>query len=404
VRPRRVLILVENLPSPFDRRVWQEASALRDAGYGVSIICPTGRGYEKRREVLDGIRLYRYRLPVEASGPLGYALEYGWALACTFWLSLVALVETGFDVVHACNPPDLFFLIGRFYKLFGRKFVFDHHDAGPELYEAKFGRKDAFHRLMLRLERWTFAAADVSIATNDSYRRIAIRRGRMPPERVFVVRSGPSLERMRIVPPDERLKKGRRYLVGYVGVMGRQEGLEYLLQAVRHIVYERGRRDVHFGLVGGGTSLDELKTLAFELGVQDYVTFTGRVPDGALLAMLNTADVCVNPDVANAMNDISTMNKIMEYMALGKPIVQFDLAEGRFSAGEASLYAQRNDAVDLAQKILELLADPVRRAVMGAYGRHRIENELEWRHEAPKLLAAYESLWDRYAERERHAT
>jgi glycosyltransferase involved in cell wall biosynthesis len=295
-------------------------------------------------------------------------------------------------VIHACNPPDLFFLIGGFFKLFGKKFVFDHHDLNPELYEAKFGRRDVFYRLMLAVERLTFRTADVSIATNESYRKVAIERGGMDPDRVFVVRSGPSLERMKIQPPHEALKKGRRHLVGYVGVMGRQEGIDYLLQAARHIVVERGRTDVHFGLVGGGTSLEEMKALARELGVADYVTFTGRVPDSELLGMLNTADVCVNPDVANEMNDKSTMNKIMEYMSLGKPIVQFDLTEGRFSARDASLYARRNDAQDLGEKILELLDDPERRARMGAYGRQRVEKELEWRYEVPKLLAAYEAL------------
>ncbi len=214
----------------------------------------------------------------------------------------------------------------------------------------------------------------------------------MAPERVFVVRSGPSLERMRILPPDERLKCGRRHLVGYVGVMGRQEGIDYLLRAARHIILDLGREDIHFGLVGGGTSLAQMKALALELGIAEHVTFTGRVPDAELLAMLNTADVCVNPDVANEMNDKSTMNKIMEYMALGKPIVQFDLTEGRFTARHASLYAKRNDSRDLAARIIELLDDPGRRARMGEYGRRRVENELEWRHEAPKLLAAYEAL------------
>src|SRR5258705_169073 len=215
----------------------------------------------------------------------------------------------------------------------------------------------------------------------------------MAPERVFVVRSGPSLERLRIIPPTPELKRGRRYLVGYVGVMGRQEGIDYLLRAVRHTVIELGRKDVHFGLVGGGTSLDEMKRLAQDLGIADHVTFTGRVPDAEMLAMLNTAEVCVNPDVVNDLNDKSTMNKIMEYMALGKPIVQFDVAEGRFSARDASLYAYRNDPDDLAAKIIELCDDPERRAAMGAFGRARVENELEWRHESPKLLAAYRSLW-----------
>jgi glycosyltransferase involved in cell wall biosynthesis len=391
-RPRRVLILVENLPSPFDRRVWQEACELRDAGYVVSIICPTGKGCEKRFEAIDRIHIYRYKLPLEASGAAAYALEYGVALFWSFVLACRVLFTRGFDIIHACNPPDLFFLIGGFFKLFGKKFLFDHHDLNPELYEAKFGRRDFFHRLMLKLEYWTFRTADVSIATNESFKRIAIERGRMPARRVFVVRSGPNLERLKILPPDERLKRGRRYLVGYVGVMGKQDGIDYLLRAVRRIV-DLGRTDVHFGLVGGGTSLEEMKVLAVELGVADFVTFTGPLWGDDMLAMLNTADVCVNPDAANEMNEKSTTNKIMEYMALGKPIVQFDLAEGRYSAQLASLYARKNDAFDLAAKIVELLDDPVRRTQMGEFGRRRVENELEWRHEAPKLLAAYEALW-----------
>ena len=390
--PRRILILVENLPSPFDRRVWQEATTLRQAGYEVSIICPTGHGYESRYEVLEGIHIHRYRLPLEASGAAGYAAEYAIALTRTFLLACKVLFTRGFDVIHACNPPDLFFLIGGFFKLFGKKFLFDHHDLNPELYEAKFGRRDFFHRLLLRLERLTFRTADVSIATNESYRRIALERGGMAPQRVFVVRSGPSLERMKILPPEESLKCGRRYLVGYVGVMGKQEGVDYLLRAVRRIVHDKGRTDVHFGLVGGGTSLDAMQRLATELGIADFVTFTGRIPDAGMLAMLNTADICVNPDVANEMNDKSTMNKIMEYMALGKPIVQFDLTEGRYSAGDASLYARRNDSDDLADKILALLDDAGLRSRMGALGRARVINELAWDYEAPKLLAAYATL------------
>ena len=390
---RRVLILVENLPSPFDRRVWQEACTLRDAGYGVSIVCPTGPGCELKFEVIDGIYIYRYRLPLEASGAGAYALEYASAIAQAFILSWHVLLTRGFDVVHACNPPDLLVLVAGFFKLFGKKFLFDHHDLAPELYEAKFGRRDFLYRLMLRLERLTFRAADVSIATNESYRQVAIARGRMPPQRVFVVRSGPDLARLKRLAPDERLKCGRRYLVGYVGVMGRQEGVDYLLRAVHHIVFSLQRRDIQFGLVGGGTSLEQMKSLAADLGVAEFVTFTGRVPDRELLAMLNTADVCVNPDVANEMNDKSTMNKVMEYMALGKPIVQFDLTEGRFSAQRASLYARKNDAVDFAKKIVELLDDPAQRAAMGAFGRRRVEEQLEWRHEAPRLLAAYDALW-----------
>lgn len=390
---RSVLILVENLPSPFDRRVWQEATTLAASGYTVSIICPTGKGYDEAHEVIDGIHIYRYRLPIEASGASGYLLEYASALYSTFRLAWKVRRERGFDIIHACNPPDLFFIIGAFFKKFyGVKYLFDHHDINPELYEAKFGRRDFFYRLLLRLERISYRVADVAIATNDSYRRIAIERGGMDPAKVFVVRSGPDLRRLKIGPPNLSLKRGRRYLVGYVGVMGEQEGIDYLLKAVSHVVHVLGRTDVQFGLVGGGTSLSEMRKLAGTLGVEAYVTFTGRVPDETLLEMLNTADVCVNPDVANDMNDKSTMNKIMEYMALGKPIVQFDLTEGRISAQEASLYARPNDWADMAIKIVELLDDSERRQRMGRLGRERVVNKLEWKYEAPKLLAAYRDI------------
>ncbi|MBS0388050.1 MAG: glycosyltransferase family 4 protein [Proteobacteria bacterium] len=393
-RARRVLIIVENLPCPFDRRVWQEARTLAAAGYTVSIICPKGKGYERSREDIDGIAIYRHSLPFEASGAIGYALEYSWALLAEFWLSLRVLMTRGFDVIHACNPPDTIFIIGRFYKLFGKKFLFDHHDINPELYEAKFGRRDFFYKVMLAFERWTFAAANVSIATNESYRNIAITRGGMPPDRVFVVRSGPDLRRLRRLPPKPELRKGCTYLVGYVGVMGRQEGIDLLLASVEHIVKVLGRRDIHFGLVGGGTELAAMRALAEQLGVAGFVTFTGRVPDQELLEMLNTADVCVNPDVANEMNDKSTMNKIMEYMSLGKPIVQFDLTEGRVSAQEASLYAQRNDPVDMAGKIVALLNDPQLRERMGQFGMNRVAQELSWDHEVPRLLRAYDRLFE----------
>jgi glycosyltransferase involved in cell wall biosynthesis len=388
--PRRVLIIVENLPVPFDRRVWQEATTLQQAGYQVSIICPKGKGYEKGHEVIDNIHIYRHALPVEASGALGYAIEYSWALFWEFLLTLRVLWTRGFDVIHACNPPDTIFLIGGLFKLIGKKFIFDHHDINPELYEAKFGRRDVFYKLLVALERWTFRTANVSIATNESYKKIAVQRGGKRPERVFIVRSGPDLRRLKIVPPVPELKHGRQYLVGYVGVMGKQEGIDYLLRAVQHIVRDLKRSDIHFGLVGGGTDLVDMKAYARELGVSDFVTFTGRVPDQQMLEMLNTAEVCVNPDVANEMNDKSTMNKVMEYMALGKPIVQFDLTEGRVSAQEASLYAEKNNELDLARKIVHLLDDAELRARMGRFGRSRVENELEWKYEVPKLLAAYD--------------
>lgn len=399
-RPLRVLIIVENLSVPFDRRVWSEAKTMARAGCVVSVICPKGFNAQKSYEFVDGVHIHRHGMPFEAKRASGYPLEYGWALACEFFLSWKVLFARGFDVIHACNPPDTIFLIGGFFKfLFGKMFVFDHHDINPELYMSKFGRKDVFYKLLVLLERMTFRTADISLATNESYRAIALSRGGMRDENVFVVRSGPDLKRIQILPPNPALRKGRRFLVGYVGVMGAQEGIDLLLESVKVIVEDFGRSDIHFGLVGGGPALEEMKALAKTLGVQDYVTFTGRASDHDLFEMLNTADVCVNPDKADEMNDKSTMNKIMEYMALSKPIVQFDLTEGRVSAAEASLYARHNDTRDMASKIVELLDDPERRAAMGAFGRRRIERDLSWEHEAPKLIGAYAALISKMTKR-----
>lgn len=389
-RPRRVLIIVENLPVPFDRRVWSEATALQRAGYEVSVICPRTEAAPKSNEVLDGVHIWRHPLGFEAEGALGFLLEYGVAL---FWETVLAwriLFARGFDVIHLCNPPDLLFLVALPFKLLGKKVIFDHHDLNPELYEAKFGKRGFFWKLLTAAERMTFAAADISIATNESYRRIAIERGGMPEDRVFVVRSGPNLNRVKEVPADPSWKKGRPYLVAYVGVMGAQEGIDLLLETVRHLI-DGGRTDIQFVLVGSGPSFEGLRAQAKALGVEDYVTFTGRVDDATLLSALSTAEVCVNPDRPNEMNDKSTMNKIMEYMALGKPIVQFDLTEGRFSAQDASLYARNGDIADFAEKITGLLDDPQKRAAMGAFGRARVRSELSWPHEEPKLLAAYDA-------------
>jgi len=389
----KILIIVENLPVPFDRRVWQEATTLQKAGHEVSIICPTGKNYEKRYEIIDGIAIFRHPLRVEGSSAQSYLVEYSSALFWQFYMSFKVLLQRGFDVIQACNPPDLIFLVGLFYKIFFNKlFVFDHHDINPELYLAKFGRKDFFYRLMLFLERLTFKTADRSIATNCSYKEIAVKRGGMDPLKVTVVRSGPSLQRMKIMPPDPRWKKGKAHLVGYLGVMGKQEGVDHLLRAARILIHDRQRNDVHFLLIGGGTELESLKRLSRDLGVEADVTFTGRIPDQPMIEALNSTDVCVNPDVANEMNDKSTMNKIMEYMALGKPIVQYDLKEGRFSAGRASLYARKNDVLDLAEKIEILLDDPEKRTTMGKFGRMRVLNELNWDIEAPKFLGVYKSL------------
>ena len=391
----RVLIVVENLPVPFDRRVWQEARTLKAAGAKVSIICPVGKGHETRRETLEGIDIYRHPLPADANSAIGYLFEYGAAL---FWESLLAwriFFKGGIDVIHGCNPPDLIFLVALPFRPFGVRYLFDHHDINPELYEAKFGRRGFFWKLMAWLERLTFRTSKVSIATNESYRRIAIERGGKRPEDVFVVRSGPDLSRVEPVAPVASWRNGRRFLVGYVGVMGEQEGIDLLLEAVRHIVHEKGRTDVQFALVGGGSALEDMKRLAERLGIAPFVTFTGRAPDQTLFEVLSTADVCVNPDRVNPMNDKSTMNKIMEYMAMGKPIVQFEVTEGRVSAGDASLYARANDPVDLADKLLGLLDDPAARARMGAFGRERVERELSWATQIEPLLSAYERVLGR---------
>ena len=390
----RVLIIVENLPVPFDGRVLSEATTLARHGYEVSVICPKGPGATASFEMLEGIAVYRHWMPAEGRGVLGYVIEYSVALFWEFVLSVKVLATRGFDVIHACNPPDLIFIVGAFHKfLFGKSFVFDQHDVNPELYEAKFGRRGFLWRVMVLLERVTFALSDVSIATNQSYRTVAIERGRMSPDRVFVVRSAPNVSRVRSLPPDPAWKKGRQYLVGYVGVIARQEGLDLLLDSIKHIRTTRNRDDIQFVIVGGGRELEDLKKLAKALELDDVVTFTGRVDDDTLFTILSTADVCVNPDRPSSMNDKSTMHKIMEYMTLGKPIVQFDLTEGRFSAGEASLYVPNADTAEFGDKILELLEDPARREAMGAFGQKRISGELAWHHASTKLLAAYEKVF-----------
>ena len=386
---RRILIIVENLPVPFDRRVWQEALTLRGAGAQVSVICPTGKGYESPYEELQGIEIHRHRLPLDAGTTHGYFREYLSALWAETLLAWKIFFRRGFDTIHACNPPDLIFLVALPFKLLGTRFVFDHHDINPELFEAKFGRRGLFWRMLVMVERLTFMVADVSIATNDSYRRIAIGRGGMKPDRVFVVRSGPDISRLKPVPPEPALKNGRAFMLGYVGVMGDQEGIDLLLEAAAHIVHQLGRTDIQFVLVGGGPSLDALKALAKELDVDSFVTFLGRAPDTELFQVLSTADVCVNPDRVNQMNNLSTMNKILEYMAFSKPIVQFDVVEGRVSAADASLYAAPNDPIDFARQILDLLADEGRRERMGRFGRERVVRDLSWQRQIPALIEAY---------------
>ncbi|MDF5709049.1 MAG: glycosyltransferase family 4 protein [Nostoc sp. S4] len=390
----KVLIIVENLPLPFDRRVWMEATTLTKAGYEVSVICPKGKGFEEEYEVIDRVHIYRHSMPPDISSVSGYLREYATALYWEFRLAHRVWQERGFDIVHICNPPDLLFLVAGWFKLFkGIKVIFDHHDINLEMYEAKYGRRDIFYYGLSLVERLTFATADVVISTNESYLSVALTRGRKSPEDVFVVRSGPDLSRFQPLPPNPVYRKGRKYLVGYVGVMGEPEGIDYLLQSVRYIVYEKNRQDIQFMLIGSGPMFEKLQELSQELEVNEYVEFTGRIPDNELLERLSSCDICANPDKKMPYNDRSTMNKIMEYMAMGKPIVQFDLLEGRRSAEAASVYAKGNDVVDFAKNILELLEDTPRRQQMGELARQRMVDKLEWRHQVPKLLEAYKKVW-----------
>ncbi len=391
---RRVLIVVENLPVPLDRRVWLEATTLKDAGYQVSVICPMGRGWDKPYEVIDDVHIYRHPEPPEAhSGAIAYAREYAHAIWHWFRLARKIRRERGFDVIHGCNPPDLVFLLGLRYRLTGVRYLFDHHDVCPELFEAKFNRKGMLYRIMRIWERITFACADVSLATNDSFRRLAIERGGMKPENVFVVRSAPRIERFTIGPADESLKHGKKTLLGYVGVIGQQEGMDLLVAAADHLIHGLGQNDVHFAIVGFGPQVPEVKRDVSARGLEDYFTFTGPLYGEDLLRVLNTADIGVSPDPKNPMNDISTMNKVMEYMTLEKPVVQFDLKEGRASADTASVYAKANDPKDFAEKIAWLIEHPEEAKGMGKTGRRRVLDHLSWGHSAPNLLAAYDRIF-----------
>ena len=389
---RKVLIIVENLPVPFDTRVWQEATTLAMNGYTVSVICPKGKGYTQEEEYLQGVHIFRHDLPAEGNGAVGYAKEYLTALKEELRLAKKVYKEIGFDVIHGCNPPDDIYMVAKHFKKYGVKYVFDHHDICPELFEAKFGKTSGLlYKSQLWLEKQTYKHCTFAFVTNESYKKIAIERGKMNPNNVIVLRSGPKLERMRIMPPVESIKRGYKYMVGYLGVIGQQEGIEYLLDAAKYI--KEHDNNVFWGIVGGGPHLKALKKQAHDMGLDDCVEFTGRASDQQMLEYLNTADVCVNSDKYNSMNDKSTMNKILEYMALAKPIVQFDLTEGRYSAQDASLYAKNNDAEDMAKKIMELLDNPELRKKIGAYGRNRVVNELSWEHTSKALLEGYEKFF-----------
>ncbi len=386
----RALILVEDLPVPFDRRVWSEAKTLRDAGWQVTVISPKGEGARRWHERVDGIEVFRYPLPTTAAGLLHHAAEYGVAIPAMLILALLARTRGRVDVIHACNPPDFLFPIGGLFRRLGSAFIFDQHDLAPEVYVAQGGRPGGLvHRFLLWCERRTYGLADVVIATNRTYRRFAIERGAVAPDRVFVVRSSPDPNRIHAVEPDPSVKGGRPFLVAYLGTMGPQDGVDLFVRAAREVQAARPGQ-VRFVAMGGGNQLEALRDLAADLDLTEAdLAFTGRIPDADVRRILSTADVAVSPDPANDFNEYCTMNKTLEYMAVGIPVVAFDLEETRVSAGDAALYAPPNEPAGLATRIVELLDDPARRERMGALGRARIAGELGWERSAEQLLAAY---------------
>ncbi len=385
----KVLIIVENSYYPADPRVRNEALTLHANGYEVTELCPQGGDGPQGHQVIDGIRVYRYPQFRHRGTRIGYFREYCGALFWEFLYSCWIYLRHGFHVMQGCNPPDDIFLIALAFKLLGVKYIFDHHDASPELYVSKYGKKGLLHKALVVFERLTYRFSDVVMATNESYRDLAVSRGGVASEDVFIVRNGPT-ESFKAVAPNPARKHGKPYLVGYVGNMDVQDGLDILLDVVLRIK-QLEREDVHFTCVGPGPQLPSLRDMVRKKNLEAIVNFTGWVSQQELLEILSTADVCVNPDRPTEMNDISTMVKIMEYMALGKPIVQFDSKEGRFSAQEASVYCRPESLVnDLADKILWLLDRPEERKKMGEFGRRRVEKELAWKHSIPNLLAAYE--------------
>jgi glycosyltransferase involved in cell wall biosynthesis len=388
--PTSVCIIVENLPVPVDRRVWSEARALRDAGYVVSVICPKGKkSCAASYELLDGIHIYRHRA-WEASSAIGYLLEYGLALAAELYLALKVFAQRKFRVLQGCNPPDNIFLIGLVLKPLGVRFIFDHHDLSPEVFEAKFGKANGLFLALTRLaEKCSFRVADVSIATNESFKDVAITRGGKRPEQVFVVRNCPDLKTLHRGPVQPELKRGKPLLVAYVGFMAQQDGLDLLVDSIEHIVKREKRQDTQFVLIGGGSMLPELRAMVSKKELDSFVTFTGQVPHEEVVSYLSNADVGVAPDPKTPMNDNSTMIKLFEYMAFGLPVVLFDLKEGRNVAGPAALYALPNDPIQFAGQITRLLDSSELRQQLGACGRKRIEEGLNWEVEKLTLLEAY---------------
>jgi glycosyltransferase involved in cell wall biosynthesis len=383
-----ILIIIENLPVPLDRRVWQESCALRDAGYEVVVICPQMRGFTQPEETLDGIKIYRHWISEEAQGFLGFLREYVSALWGEMRLAWRAWRRHRFKLIHLCNPPDLLFLVAWPFKWLGVRIIYDVHDAWPEMFEAKFGGRGLFYWLVRCAERVTYACADVVLATNESVRKLALTRGHKPPERVWVVRTAPRIS-VNGVAPNPGLKRGRKYLVGYVGVMGSADGVQYLVEAAHHLVHRLGRKDIQFLAMGTGPEYPHLLERRDAQGLKDYLDLPGPVSNEFLFSALRTIDLGISCDPKNSYNDHCTMNKVLEYMAFGKAQVMFDLVEGRASAAEAARYVRDNSAEQLAQAILDLLADPEACRRMGQIGVERMANLLNWDRSVEQLKKAY---------------
>ncbi len=389
---KRCIIIVENLPVPFDRRVWQEARALNAAGWAVSVICPRNKAYPLAEETIDGIEIHRHPLPLEARGALGFVAEYATALFHQTRLLWRIHRTGGFDVVQACNPPDLMFLVAAPYKLLGKRFVFDHHDIAPELFEAKFNRKGPFHAL-LRLAEWlTFKCADAVISANDTFRQIAIERGGVAPAAVTAVYSVPDRSRLVRVEPAPDARKGRRHVLGYIGIIGDQDGVDQLVHAVHDLKTRLGQDDFHTIVVGDGPALESVKALAHKLGVDEDMTFTGYLSGQALLAHLSAFDIGVIPDPVNPYNDKISMNKVFEYSALGIPSVAYRLGETMRLLGDAGTYAERPDSIGLAEACQTLMNDDPLRASLGARAKQLADVAFLWEREANKYVAVFESL------------
>lgn len=391
---RHVVILVENLPVPYDRRPWQIAQTLLKQDYRVSVVCPKMYEYTATFEQLKGIDIHRYPNR-EGNSPIGWVVEYLNAMFWMSWICLKLFLTKGIDAIHACNPPDLLFAVAWPFKVFaGVRFMFDHHDLNPEVYLAKFGRRDFLYRAMLKLECLTFRLADVALSTNQSFKRIAIRRGCMKGREVYVVRNAPMPGRLVPGPANPEHRFGKRHLIGYLGVMNKQDGLDLLLESMAHVVHHHKRDDVVLGLIGDGPEVPALRARAKELGLNGEVRFLGRMSDGKRISdYLNTASVCVCPDPKNEMNDHSTMTKVVEYMALGRPIVAYDLQESLFSAGDAALYARDNDPKAFGDLIVRLLDNPHERQRLGAKAKARYDEQLSWDRSREQLLLAYGRLF-----------